>query len=74
MIMCVPGEGPEQSSRIKPRSGSRDVILMIGIYIVDVELSSCLDRTMRTLKKRTMGVGPPTDEALSTRAWNSKSS
>lgn len=38
----------------------------------DVELSGCVDETMPTLKKRTMGVGPPPDETFSTRAWSNE--
>lgn len=37
---------------------------MIDMDVVDVELPGCVGETMRTLKKRTMSVGLPIDEAL----------
>ena len=57
--MRTPGDGPGPGSSTELCPGSRDAVVVIGMDVVDVELSGCVDETMRTLKKRTMSVGPP---------------
>ena len=56
--MCLPKDrsGPGSSTELCPESGDVDV--------ADVKLSSCVDETMRMLKKRVMGVEPPTNKDL----------
>ena len=57
--MRTSGDGPGPGSSTELCSGSRDVVVMIDINLVDVEHTGCVDEAMRTLKKRTMSVGRP---------------